>query len=531
MLIHTRTVVDKVFDIWRSPSRFTKNPDLIVLPTGRYMLIYSDVDAHWSLKNQVLTLLASDDEGKTWFKHREVDRADLTQGDERLVTPRLSLLDDGRLVVIIDHNDDGHFHEDQDPGNWLYWSEDNGDTWSSAQKNDIRGFEPDRIINLPDGALGVATHLMRGEGQEFAEVLWSSDDGGKTWSERGTIAYNGYHRFCEGGVVILEGGKRLACVLRENHSAGIPSFVAFSDDNGYTWTEPQMMPFSLHRPYAKQLADGRVMVTGRHVNGGLGTYGWIGNLEEEAGSYAIGGPRRKYSAELTADALLIQNRPEHECRYTLLPPESSFSDVDFEAEVRVEASAGNASVAFMSVSRLGQLLEIAPDHIAIRRGRGYNYHKVDMTEFHTIRLSHRRGWLKVQLDGETVLHKCVFREEYPASDFHGGDPMKRTQFGQINDSGRSYWRRVSYSLGNPTLDDFSWSWEASSGNMPDQYQRDRLIQIHGNHPSQEPWPDHGYSSWVQRADGTIYFVDYTNAGDVPDTAHLVGAYIDLKDID
>ena len=423
MYIHPRSIAHRVYDVWRSPGRFTKNPDLIVLPTGRYMFIYSDVDAHWSQKNQILTLIASDDEGKTWFKHREIDRADLTQGDERLVTPRLSLLDDGRLVAIIDHDDDGHFHEDQPPGNWLYWSDDNGDTWTNAQTNSILGFEPDRVVNLPDGTLGVATHLMRGEGQEFADVLWASDDGGQTWSERGTIAYNGYHRFCEGAIVILNGGERLACVLRENHSAGIPSFVTFSDDNGYTWTEPQMAPFAIHRPYAKQLADGRVMVTGRHVNGGLGTYAWVGDLEKEVGTYAVGGPRRKYDAELTGDALVIHNRPENECRYTLLPPESPFSDVDFEAEVRVEASRGDAAVAFMSISRLWQILRIAPDHIGIRRGRGsLCYHAVDMTEYHTLRLHHRRGWLQVQLDGETVLNKCVFREEYPASDFHGGDP-------------------------------------------------------------------------------------------------------------
>ena len=529
MYIHPRSVADKVFEIWRSPGRFTKNPDLVVLPSGRYMLIYSDVDAHWSLKNQVLTLLASDDQGRTWFKHREVDRADLTQGEERLVTPRLSRLDDGRLVVIIDHNDDGHFHEEQAPGNWLYWSHDDGDTWTEAQTNSILGFEPDRVMNLPDGTLGVATHLMRGEGQEFADVLWASSDGGETWEERGTIAYNGYHRFCEGAVVALHGGQRLACVLRENHSAGIPSFVAFSDDNGHTWTTPQMLPFAIHRPYAKQLADGRVLVTGRHVNGGLGTYGWVGDLEGEAGSYAVGGPRRKFTAQLTPEALIIENRPEHECRYTLLPPESPFSDVDFEAEVRVEAS-GSASVAFMSISRLWQILEIAPDHIAIQRGRHFNRYPVDMTSYHTLRLHHRRGWLQVQLDGETVLHKCVFREEYPASDFHGGDPLRRTQFGQINNSGRSYWRRVNYRVGNPSLPDFEWSWQAADGQWPDQYQRDRMIQIHGNHPAQQPWPDHGYSSWIQRPDGSVFLVDYTNAGDVPDTAHLVGVNIDLEDL-
>ena len=89
---------------------------------------------------------------------------------------------------------------------------------------------------------------------------------------------------------------------------------------------------------------------------------------------------------------------------------------------------------------------------------------------------------------------------------------------------------VSYTVGNPTLDDFSWSWQASSGDYPDQYQRDRMIQIHANHPAQQPWPDHGYSSWVIRDDGTIFFVDYTNAGDVPDTSHIVGVVINPEDI-
>ena len=71
MHIHPRSVAHKVFDVWRSPGRFTKNPDIIELPSGRLMLIYSDTDSHWSQVNQVLTLLASDDRGRTWFKHRE----------------------------------------------------------------------------------------------------------------------------------------------------------------------------------------------------------------------------------------------------------------------------------------------------------------------------------------------------------------------------------------------------------------------------------------------------------------------------
>jgi hypothetical protein len=54
----------------------------------------------------------------------------------------------------------------------------------------------------------------------------------------------------------------------------------------------------------------------------------------------------------------------------------------------------------------------------------------------------------------------------------------------------------SYEVKNTTLPDIEWSWDASNSQWPDQYQRERMIQIHGNHPDQKPNPDHGYSSWL-----------------------------------
>ena len=530
MLIHTRSVVDKVFEVWRSPGRFTKNPDMIELPSGRLMLIYSDTDSHWSQKNQVLTLLASDDKGKTWFKHREVASHDMQKGEERLVTPRLSRLNDGRLVVLVDQDDSGHFHEDQEPGILAWWSEDDGDTWSEAQDTGIVGFEPDRVMDMPDGRLGVASQIMRGETQEFADVLSFSDDGGKTWYEQATIAHNGYHRFCEGAIVILDGGKELACVMRENHSAGIPSFVAFSKDAGKTWSDSQMMPFAIHRPYAKQLADGRVLVTGRHVNGGLGTYGWCGDLKAEAGQWSVGGPRQEFAAELTPEALIIENKPEHECRYTLLPPESGKSEVLFEARLRVEGTAGKAA-AFLSVSSLqGTVVHIAPDWIMLNRASVDTRKPVDMTQERTVTIYHRRGLLEIRVDGKTLIPGCIWRESQTPGDFHGGDPTKRTQFGQMGETGRSFWKCVSYSVKNPTLEDVQWSWDASKGLWPDDYQRRRLIQIHANPPGQKAGPDHGYSSWLVLDDGRIMFVDYTNFGDDPGRGHLVGVYLEPDDI-
>lgn len=534
MHIHPRSIAHKAFDVWRIPGRFTKNPDIIELSSGRLMLIFADTDSHWSQENQILTLLASDDGGRTWFHHRDIDHADLRKGDERFCTPRLSRLNDGRLVVIIDHDDYGHFHEDQAPGNWLYWSDDDGETWSEAKKPAIMGFEPDRIQDLPDGRLGVGSHVMRGESQEFAVILSCSDDGGETWYEAATVAHNGYHRVCEGAIVQLDnpdavGGKELACILRENHHAGQPSFVTFSQDSGLTWSPVQICPFALDRPYGKQLPDGRVFVSGRHVNGPLGTYGWCGDLKAEAGTYQIGGPRRKYAACLDDGALVIDNLPGHEARYCLLPPESVRSEVHLEATLKVDGRPGEAA-AFLSLSQFGTVLNIAVDGIWSRLGADFR-HPVDMSDYRTLTIHHRRGLMQIQVDGQTVINHCIFREGFPIGDSRrAGSLGGYTQFGQPQAGGRSFWRRLSYRSQNPNLDDHAWSWDASSGDYPDQYQQQRMIQIHGNHPEQPTWPDHGYSSWLMLDNGQIMWVDYTNYGDPAGCAHLVGVFIDPEDL-
>ena len=286
------------------------------------------------------------------------------------------------------------------------------------------------------------------------------------------------------------GGHELACILRENHHAGIPSFVTFSQDSGGTWSQPQMCPFALDRPYAKQLPDGRVLVTGRHVNGPLGTYGWCGDLKAEAGSYQIGGPRRKYAAQLVDDALVIDNLPGHEARYCLLPPESARSEVRMEAKLKVEGRPGQAA-AFMSISQVGVALQIAVDGVWTFQGSDFRK-AIDMSDYHTVTLHHRRGLLRVEVDGETVINQSVFREDKPIGDSRRAGALNQyTHFGQPQTGGRSYWRQVSYSIQNPNLDDFSWWWQADGGEYPDEYQRRRMIQIHGNHPDQPPGPATG----------------------------------------
>src|SRR4051794_19484250 len=56
----------KVWDIWKAPGHFTKNPDIIRFPSGRMMLVFCETDQHWALKFSRITTLETTDNGKTW---------------------------------------------------------------------------------------------------------------------------------------------------------------------------------------------------------------------------------------------------------------------------------------------------------------------------------------------------------------------------------------------------------------------------------------------------------------------------------
>jgi hypothetical protein len=194
-------------------------------------------------------------------------------------------------------------------------------------------------------------------------------------------------------------------------------------------------------------------------------------------------------------------------------------------------------VAFLSLARVlafrgPVMLSLASDGLWLSETSADERRAVDLTGYHDIAIRLRRGLLQVYVDDRVLFSSCVFWESLPLRDFLSQDPTKRTQFGAVGDQGRSFWQRVSYRVYNPTEPQFNWQWQAGSGRWPDQYQRDRLIQLHANPFTPQHSPDHGYSSWLTLGDGRILLVDYTNYGDAPNKSHLVGLYLtpdDLRD--
>lgn len=511
-------------EVWRSAGRFTKNPDLIRFPNGRLMLVYCDVDRHWTEEVSRITTLESTDDGRTWGKPRVIAQADRRQGEDRWVTPRISRLRDGRLLVVCDHDDYKFVHQDQPSGTWMWESRDDGATWSKPWLTGIPGIEPDRVVELADGTLLCAAHMSYRDTRKLGQFVMRSNDGGKTWRDLATIASDPVHHHCEGAIVVLK--DELACVMRENNHLGYSSYVSFSPDQGRTWSKAQPLPFSGDRPYAAQLRDGRVLVTYRNQLGNRGTHAWLGDLREAARiGYQPGGTHYGDHVTLDGEGLHLHARPNAVTRYVVMPPESFRSDVVFDTRVRVAGPADQPHGVF-EVGRLGVRLDVLSNGLWLHRGSAYQGKprgfpdnvpstdkiiRMDMTVPRRVRLDVVSGRLQVAVDGKPLMHWVVMGEV----------PLQETYFGRVPEStGEVWWQEVRYEVKNQTEPAFAWSWKADSGHHPDQYAIDHCLELRANPPRPDHRPDNGYSSWLEREDGSIFFVDYTNRDDAPPTGHL-----------
>ena len=517
--------------VWRPEGRFTKNPDLIRFPSGKMMLVYNDCDAHWPQETTRITTLESLDGGKTWGNPRVVSEADKRKGQERWVTPRLSRLRDGRLAIICDQNDFSHVHEDQPPGIWIWFSSDEGRSWSEPVLTGVPGFEPDRIVELGDGTLLMASQVYFKATRKLGAFVMRSTDGGTTWKDRSIIAADVVHHHTEGAIVVLSDGT-LGCVLRESNHHGYPSYLSLSSDGGRSWSRPEPLPFAGDRPYAKQLPGGQVLVTYRNRSGNRGTHAWIGDLRRNPG-FKPGGVHYHDKVTLESGELSIEGVPDGETRYILLPPENFRSDLLLEATLRV-AGPPNQPIASLEIGRLERRLDICSNGLwlyAPKRDLAQNrasggridlIHRVDMRKSRNVRLRAQKGLFTVEVDGKVVLSRALY------NDF----PLQETWFGRAAKGlGKSWWRALAYQVSNETEPDHRWEWQAQRGEHPDQYQLDHMLELHANPPSAEHRPDNGYSSWVQLEDGRIFMVDYSNRGDPPPGSHLYGVYFSPEDFE
>jgi perosamine synthetase len=271
-------------------------PDICALPTGKLLCIYRESDAHVAGTSRI-RLVESADGGRTWTDQRPLDaRRSVAEDRSTWNNPHIARLPGGRLVANCDaavYPPDVGF-----PGRpesllcfqtFLWFSEDDGKTWTERQLTDTEGLCPDRVLAIRDDhwLMAIPHFSIRFPGAFRVEVAHSFD-GGRTWPMSTLMAEQVGFQHDEPSIVPLAGGRLLA-VMRENVHTTRPSHYVISDDEGRTWSIPRPTPFYGDRPSIGTLQSGRLLVTYRNVEPAPGetklkvgrhpgTWAWLGDL-------------------------------------------------------------------------------------------------------------------------------------------------------------------------------------------------------------------------------------------------------------
>jgi len=271
----------------RDDSVYECFPDVVRMPSGRLVVMYRESDGHQAFEYSRLIARLSDDEGQTWSDRiivAEGPRAADTEEFWSYNCPRMRVLSDGRLLMVCDviwYSDESR-DDEYHPVNYLWWSEDGGQTWSERQQTGIPGLVPDRPCELDDGTLLLAITWRSPEPGKLCQFVHRSTDRTATWQGPITVADDDQYKHCEGSLLLLP-DSRLICYMREDSHQGYPGFKCFSADGGLTWEGPYpTLMAGCHRPTAGLLASGRVLVTYRaHLHGqGPGQQNLFAYLEE-----------------------------------------------------------------------------------------------------------------------------------------------------------------------------------------------------------------------------------------------------------
>jgi hypothetical protein len=178
-------------------------------------------------------------------------------------------------------------------------SEDDGETWTPlAPAGEWGGIVVmSALIERKPFGSGRYLALFHDDGRFFAKetrqenpVVFTlyktlSEDGGLTWSFPEAVFRSSEAHLCEPGIIRSPDSRTLAALLREN-SRTRNSFVAFSRDEGATWTAPRELPGALtgDRHTGKYAPDGRLLISFRDMTLESPTRGdwvaWVGTFND-----------------------------------------------------------------------------------------------------------------------------------------------------------------------------------------------------------------------------------------------------------
>lgn len=261
------------FTISRDDSIYEAFPDVVLTPSGKLVCTFAECTHHSDRSYTRIMLTDSTDRGRTWSPKRPLTEA--TQGLPFYDCPRITQLCDGRLVIVVDKlYAEERSNRPEMYKNFLYFSADEGASWSDPVETPALGIVPDRLCELPGGRWLLACHYRDADFGHLIQRLWVSDDQGATWRGPVIVGKQAGLNLCEASLLPFTDGTVVA-FMRENSGLGWDCYKALSHDDGETWSEPIAFPLpGCHRPVAGWLKNGKILITHRFMQGGLGWIGW-----------------------------------------------------------------------------------------------------------------------------------------------------------------------------------------------------------------------------------------------------------------
>ena len=222
-------------------------PSIERLSNGDLLVAYRDDTQPWGC----ISLTRSTDGGNTWRKEQTFTEG-VRPGDTSPFYSHhgMTQLDDGTILLpyMVNPTNTG-------ANVMLRKSTDQGHTWSDPIQvipgpGDADGWyyavSYGKIQKLKDGSV-ILPMPARKRGERFGRNGYlRSTDGGETWPEHVTSAH-GRHAGDENDFIQLASG-RILCVVRDpvntqGHGVG-PLYCNWSDDNGKTWSDLEMVSWS-----------------------------------------------------------------------------------------------------------------------------------------------------------------------------------------------------------------------------------------------------------------------------------------------
>ena len=254
------------FTISRDDGVYECFPHLCRTQAGRILLSYRESNGHVASDFCRLIVRYSDDAGDRWSGRQVIRDEDRSSGVMHVWNcPKIQQLEDGRILLLCDRYD-------YPPGEWgvedrarvvLWFSEDDGQTFSDPQPTSVRGICPDQVTEMPDGRWLLPTNVRVSDAACLTQVLTVSHDRGQTWDEPVPLCEQPDRELDEASIVRMPEGE-LVSYQREDGRGPLQKLI--SRDGGGTWEGPfdTLNPAAIGMPIAGLTRDGLVLVTGRY---------------------------------------------------------------------------------------------------------------------------------------------------------------------------------------------------------------------------------------------------------------------------